>query len=93
MASSLTPSIAVAPMRKPFQYVWKPPAETCYRGLYRWEDEAHAGWKEALQAFQYKVGQGCGLVGCVFGSRPCVLVIFLGRRPPSLCWRGVSARR
>jgi hypothetical protein len=44
----------VAPMRR-FQYVWKPPQATCWRGIYRWEDEEHEGWKEALQAFPYKV--------------------------------------
>lgn len=55
MSSSAASPSAVAPMRKPFQFVWKAPTETCWRGVYRWEDEKHEGWKEALQAFPYKV--------------------------------------
>lgn len=49
---------AVAPMRKGglhHQYVWKEPLGTCWRGIYRWEDEEHEGWKAALEAFPYKV--------------------------------------
>ncbi len=48
-------STAVAPMVRRFQYVWKPPQSTCWRGIYRWEDEEHEGWKAALAAFPYKV--------------------------------------
>ena len=55
MSSSSPSPSAVAPMRKPFHFVWKAPTETCWRGVYRWEDEKHEGWKEALQAFPYKV--------------------------------------
>lgn len=41
-------------MRK-FSHVWKPPPSTTWRGLYRWEDEEHDGWKAAIAQFPYKV--------------------------------------
>src|SRR6056297_470655 len=47
-------SAVVAPMRK-FSHVWKPPPSTTWRGLYRWEDEEHEGWKAAMAQFPYKV--------------------------------------
>lgn len=62
------PSTAVAPMRNYHQYAWKQPEGTCWRGIYRWEDEEHEGWKAALEAFPYKVrGE---MVGWCLGARP-----------------------
>ncbi len=54
--SPSTPSSGgmVAPMRK-FSHVWKAPDSTTWRGIYRWEDEEHVGWKAALAQFPYKV--------------------------------------
>lgn len=38
-----------------YQFLWKPPHSTCWRGIYRWEDEELEGWKAALAEFPYKV--------------------------------------